>query len=494
MNNGKICVPVCAKTVSEMERLVAIVAAESDVVELRLDCLDAAELGRMSVGNNVERVLTLRPLEQGGFRDVTHEERVNFWTTINYNAGADLEEDIFPTVESRSFSPKIASFHDFSDDIIDVNAVYERLSKTSADVIKIAVRASDLVETIEIWKQLTRARRGGPQFIPIAMGEAGKWTRILGLAHGAFLTYAARESGSEVAPGQITLRDMVDVFRVKELDEHTEVYGIIAGNTSYTMSPYVHNAAFKAAGLNSVFVPLQVSDLDSFIHRMVKADTREVELNFRGFSVTNPHKQSIIPYLDHVDEAAKAIGAVNTVKIIDGKLHGFNTDAGGFIQPLTARLENLKNARVAVVGAGGAARACIYALKVEGCEVTVLARNIDKAKMLATAFGLSAESLANDFTGYDVVVNATPLGTKGENADKTIATADQLKSVKLVYDLVYNPAETRLLHEAKQAGAQILNGFEMFLAQAVHQFDLWTGLAADVEAMSTAARKKLNES
>src|SRR5262249_54836428 len=155
--------------------------------------------------------------------------------------------------------------------------------------------------------------------------------RILGLAHGAYLTYASLESGSETAPGQISAEDMKNVFRVKELDESTDVYGIIAGDTSYTMSPYVHNAAFKAAGVNAVFVPLQVSDLDEFIRRMVRPETREIELNFKGFSVTNPHKQAIVRHLDFLYETARNTGAVNTISIENGKLYGHNTDADGFL-------------------------------------------------------------------------------------------------------------------------------------------------------------------
>src|SRR5262249_46574426 len=155
--------------------------------------------------------------------------------------------------------------------------------------------------------------------IPIAMGESGKWTRILGLAHGAFLTYASLETGKETASGQITVDEMHDVYRAKELDKTTEVFGIIAGNTGYTVSPVMQNAAFKAAELNAVFVPFQVKDLDEFMHRIVKPATREIELNLKGFSITNPHKQSIIPHLDEIDETAKTIGAVNTVKVEDGK-------------------------------------------------------------------------------------------------------------------------------------------------------------------------------
>ena len=264
---------------------------------------------------------------------------------------------------------------------------------------------------------MPNAKGGG--IIPIAMGEAGKWTRILGLAHGAYLTYAALESGNETAPGQISVDELLNVFRVKELDGSTEVYGIIAGDTTYTMSPYLHNAAFKSSGRNAVFVPFQVKDLDEFIRRMVRPETREIDLNFHGFSVTNPHKQAVLQYLDEIDDAANKIGAVNTIKIVDGKLHGFNTDVVGFIEPLKSKLRSLADARVAVIGTGGAARAAMLLLTRSGAAVTISARDADKGRSLAAEFQTDFEKLETGnskletvFTPFDVVVNATPLGTR----------------------------------------------------------------------------------
>jgi shikimate dehydrogenase len=294
---------------------------------------------------------------------------------------------------------------------------------------------------------------------------------------------------------------MIDLYRVKYLNEQTDVYGIIAGDTSYTMSPYIHNAAFRAKGLSAVFVPFQVADLDAFITRMVRPETREVELNFRGFSVTNPHKQTMIKYLDHIDEAASKIGAVNTIKIVDGRLHGFNTDADGFIKPLKNSHSDLTGAKAAVVGAGGAARACICSLLNEGATPTVFARNTKKANELAKSLGVEIKRLetdwsrpATDFSDFDIVVNTTPLGTRGERVNETVATAEQLSGVKLVYDLVYNPTETRLMQEAKRAGAETLGGFDMLIAQAVRQFEMWTEMPAPVKEMSAAAKKRIYDS
>ena len=233
---------------------------------------------------------------------------------------------------------------------------------------------------------------------------------------------------------------------------------------------------------------------------MVTPETREIDLNFQGFSVTNPHKQAVIRHLDEIDEAARKIGAVNTIKIVDGKLHGFNTDAIGFIEPLRSKLGRLADERVAVAGAGGAARAAIYALKKAGADVTIFARNADKGRNLAAEFQSQFQQLETGNSkletvlySFDLVVNATPLGTRGLPQNETIAAAEQLQGVKLVYDLIYNPAETRLIREAKKAGAETLGGFDMLIAQAIEQQKIWTGELPTADVMAAAARKKLDE-
>jgi shikimate dehydrogenase len=228
---------------------------------------------------------------------------------------------------------------------------------------------------------------------------------------------------------------------------------------------------------------------------MVDAETREVDLNFHGFSVTNPHKQAIIPFLDELDETAQAIGAVNTVKIEDGKLYGYNTDAPGFIRPLLDAYGDITDTRVAVFGAGGAARACIYSLKQAGADVTVFARNEQTGKHLAEEFDLTFKKLEalDSLLETGVLINATPLGTVGATENETVAKAEQLTNVKLVYDLIYNPEETRLIREAKTAGCKTLGGLDMLIGQAVRQFEIWTGETPSRETMEAAARKRLSQ-
>ncbi len=510
MNKGKICVSVCAETAEELISQINRAENLADVIEIRFDCLKESDVDSFLRQFDRKKykstfLTTFRPYEQGGKKNLTYSDREQFWIhshIFEFTDWADLEED-FPATTIRSiwgrnaFQKIIKSQHNFIEVPADLSQIYDKLKTEESDILKIVIQTNDITNTIAIWKLLERAKSENQQIIPIAMGESGKWTRILGLAHGAFMTYAALDSGKETAPGQVSARDLIEVYRAKELDETTEVYGILGSNTSVSMSPYIHNEAFKFHKLNSVFVPLQVQNLDELIKRMVKPETREIELNFKGFSVTIPHKQSIIKHLDYIDETAKKIGAVNTVKIVDGKLHGFNTDANGFIEPLLNSYGDLTDAKVAVIGAGGAARACVFALKSHGAKVTIFARDIEKAKNLAKEFDADYDELPianrkSQIANHHILVNTTPLGMKGKAEGETPVLAEQLKGLHLVYDLVYIPFQTQLMNEADAAEVPKIGGLAMLIAQAMQQQKIWTGLDAPMKEMSRAALKKLN--
>lgn len=510
MNDGKICVSVCAETADELIAKIDDAKKLADVIEIRFDCLKREELDNFLPQFPKENfagkfLTTFRAEDQGGKNNLTVEQRNEFWLhshIFESTDWADLEEDI-SIEELRNlrggnvFEKFIKSSHDLQGVPVNLSGIYERLKSTGAEVVKIAVQTQDITDTIPIWKLLKQSESENQEIIPIAMGESGKWTRILGLAHGAFMTYASLDSSNETAPGQVSAQDLIEVYRAKELNEETEIYGILGSNTSVSMSPYIHNEAFKFHKLNAVFVSLQVQNIDEFIRRMVKPSSREIELNFKGFAVTLPHKQAIIRHLDELDASAQAIGAVNTVKIQNGKLYGYNTDAHGFIQPLLNSYGDLKDAEVAVLGAGGAARACVYALKEHGAKVTIFARDISKTKNLAEEFGVELKphntepSALNTYKDFDILVNTTPLGMKGKAESETPATAEQLKGLHLVYDLIYTPFQTPLMTEADKVEVPKIGGLAMLIAQAIEQQRIWTGLDAPLKEMSRAALKRL---
>lgn len=470
----KICVPIC-----ETDLTVQRVVEGADLIELRLDCLESEPDNLSEILENISRpvILTYRPSEQGGHRQLSRDDRKRFWTTqaprgedIWWDVEGDLAQEL-----SADWSRVIVSHHDFNGVPDDLNEIYKRLAATPAQVIKIAVQAHDLVDCIPVFQLLSSARRDGREIIAIAMGNAGIATRVLGPALGAFLTYGALAEDSATAPGQVTARNLRSLYHVENIDVDTMVCGLIGMPVMHSVSPQVHNGWFAQEGLNGVYLPFEVRDLDAFIKRMVHPRTRELSWNLKGLSVTAPHKQAVMEYLDWIDATASQIGAVNTVVIDSERLLGYNTDAAGFIDPILRKFDSLQGRRAAIIGAGGAARAAIWALRQQNAGVTIFARDVNKAQPLAESFDVDCEPLAAaSFGSYDFVVNTTPLGS-GAFIDQSPATAEQLNGSRCVYDMIYNPAETKFLQEGSNAGCDTIGGLEMLVAQAKIQFELWTG-------------------
>ncbi len=497
MQNGNICVSVGAETADELERKVVEAAEIGDMIELRLDYLKPEELEKVWKLPASEKfeITTFRPDNQGGKRALSLTRRKEFWNSGKTTLYGDFEHDLLDEEDVLRTKYVIASYHDFEKTPDNLTQIYDELSSKNPDIVKIAVWANDFTDSVKVWKLLKKAKSDGKELIPIAMGEAGKWTRILGLAHGAPITYGALESASETAPGQISAMELKNVYRVKELNEKTEVYGVLGDRVSHSLSPYMHNALFGQQDKNAVYIPFAINTLEEFINAALQANSREIILNFKGFSVTIPHKQAIIKHLDFIDETAQKIGAVNTVKIVDRKLHGFNTDADGFLVPLKKAFSVLSGAKVAIAGAGGAAKACIYALISEGANVTVFARDTVKAHALSEDFGIEVAKLSNlssHLGAFEILVNTTPLGMRGDLVSESIARAAELKNLKLVYDLVYNPAKTVLIQETEKAGVAAIGGLEMLVAQAAAQQKIWTGQDAPTDLMRKAVTERLN--
>ena len=461
----RVCVPVCEKNLSAFKSACERATEWADIVEFRLDCLEPQHVSAaVSELSSVSRpvILTFRPSEQGGYRDLTREECLAFWQ-INAPRGDavwwDVEGDLVHAL-SPDWSRTIVSHHDFSGVPSDLETIYERLAQSPARVIKIAVQANEITDCIPVFELIDRACSEGREVIAIAMGNAGIAARILGPSRGAFLTYGSLDEDSATAPGQVNARTLRSVYNIDAINDETMVCGLVGQPAMHSVSPHIHNAAFAHEGVNGVYLPFEVSDVESFLKRMVHPLTRELNWNLRGLSITAPHKQTVMECLDWIEPEAKEIGAVNTVVVEKDRLLGYNTDAAGFIDPLRKRMGSLDGKQVAIIGAGGAARAAVWALKREGANVKMFVRDMSKVER-------PCEPLASaSFSEYDLVVNATPVAP---------ATREQLRGVRLVYDLVYNPIETKLLYDAREAGCETLGGLEMLVAQAKIQFELWTG-------------------
>jgi 3-dehydroquinate dehydratase/shikimate dehydrogenase len=467
---ARVCIPLCEPN------LIALQSA--DLIEWRIDCFERELTDLSAFLNNISVpvIVTFRPAEQGGYRKLTREERKAFWRTqaprgegVWWDVEADIAEQVAP-----EWSSTIVSHHDFKGVPNDLDQIYGQLSQTPARVLKLAVQANDVVDCIPVFELIDRARSEGREIIAIAMGNAGIATRILGPSRGSFLTYGALDEESATAPGQVNARSLRSVYHIDTIDEETMICGLVGMPAMHSVSPHMHNAAFMSEGINGVYLPFEVKDVDAFFKRMVHPRTREIDWNLRGLSITAPHKETVMNCIDWIDPDAQAIGAVNTIIVEKDHLRGYNTDTTGFMHPLRGLIDSYEDLEVAVIGAGGAARAAIWALKRYGATVTLFARDPRKAQSLAEFFSIECRQLGSaSFSSFEVVVNATPLGS-GQYVDQTPATRDQLKGTRIAFDMVYNPMETKFLQEARIAGCETVLGLEMLVGQARTQFELWS--------------------
>jgi len=516
---ARVCVPVCVRRADELRPSIERAAEVADIVELRLDCLeesqlDAAlsQLAALLSSTRLPFILTFRPREQGGGHTLSLAGRAAFWRDVpellrgpsgdadlKGRAFADLELDLLESTHASALGrlfdgfDVICSHHDFHRTPSDLSDIFDRMARTPARILKMAVRADSITDCVPVLRLVEQGRRAGREVIAVSMGEAGLLTRVLAPAFGAFLTYGSFDAAQATAPGQLSARELRELYRVHALNPRTLITGLVGSPVGHSLSPHMHNVAFQALGLDGLYLPFEVADVSGFVRRMADPRTRELEWNLRGLSVTAPHKQAVIPHLDSVSPNAARIGAVNTVVVTSDGLEGYNTDADACLVPLEGLVE-LRGARVAVVGAGGAARALLWSLGERGARATVFARDTEKGRTLAAGFGADASSLEGArFDGFDVVVNTTPLGTRGARESETPATLEQLRGARVAYDLVYNPTRTRFLEEARAAGCRTVGGLGMLAAQAAEQFRLWTGREVPYTVMLAAAEAKLSD-
>jgi len=317
--------------------------------------------------------------------------------------------------------------------------------------------------------------------VAVPMGEVGLPGRILALREGSALVYAPVATAT--APGQVGLRELKELYRAHELTQRTRVYGVIGNPIGHSLSPLLHNTGYVAARKDAVFLPFLVEQLREFLKVML-------EFGVAGFSVTLPHKAKILSYLDDCEPLAEEIGAVNTVTMRrDGKLMGSNTDYVGVLRALEGKLK-LKDSRIVIFGAGGAARAAAFAVAKAGAEVLVCARREKAARQLARAVhGDVLRRAALRKEKFDAILNTTPVGMHPHPGSSPLGPAEL--NCSLVMDLIYRPLQTKLLRMAAARRIRTVSGVEMFLAQGIAQWELWMGSRAPEAAMRGAILQAL---
>ncbi|WP_456455656.1 shikimate dehydrogenase [Methanopyrus sp.] len=283
------------------------------------------------------------------------------------------------------------------------------------------------------------------------------------------------------------------------VDAETNVVGLIGHPVEHSMSPAMHNAAFKELGLNYVYLAFDVPP-----ERLEGAVRGAADLGIVGLNVTIPHKEAVMELCDELDRDAELTGAVNTVRFSRGKIEGFNTDGEGFLRALQEETDfDPRGTKSVILGAGGAARAVSFKLATEGADEIVIAnRTVSRAERLAEelrekvgvkarAIGLDGDEIERELQDADLLVDATPVGMYPNENEPPLVTADQMREDLIVNDLVYNPPRTRLLEEAEKAGAVPVSGVGMLVYQGALAFELWTGEKAPVDVMREAVLEHL---
>jgi 3-dehydroquinate dehydratase/shikimate dehydrogenase len=488
----RLCVAVQGATPAELMASAEGVLKDARFLEFRLDLLAKPAAGIaplkdfLSQRRDVQAIATCRRKPNGGNFAGTLAAELEVLQKAA-EAGCqivDLEVESaeqagkaqlarFRAALRGSSTALLISFHDFSR-TRGLDEAAARIRAFEPDYVKVVSTARSLADNLAVLRMIENQSLNA-HVVGIAMGEEGLVSRVLGPREGGAFTFASAGDGAETAPGQASVRTLIDLYRVEQIDQATRIFGVAGNPISHSLSPLMHSTAFRRENVNAIMLPLKVKALADLLTL-----TRELPLS--GVAVTMPLKQEVLPHLANMDPLTARIGACNTLRTgADGKLYGFNTDVAGVIRPLERRMR-LKGSRILVLGAGGAARAAVFGLVEQGAEVFVTNRTHETAVALARK--AHAKSLKQDVLAknrFDAIINTTPCGMAG--VKQAMAIKENELNASLVFDMVYNPLETPLLKLARSRGLAVIGGIEMFVQQGARQFEIWTGKPAPESEM-----------
>lgn len=468
-----ICIVIKGPSLDEVYQQIRKASEYRCLIELRLDYFlsrDYASLKKLRAAFSVPMIFTLRSKLHGGNYSQTEDCRL-----AEIRSLADLKPEYLDLEHTTSHSliddiathhPEIKlilSYHNFLETPKNLDNIYYEMKKVPASFYKVAVTAKNSIEALQLlcWAK----NRSDNTLIPISMGGYGQITRVLGPVVGTPITYASLDDDQQTALGQLTAKILIERFRFPFLNLNTRIYGLIGDPVTQSISDDTHNSLFSTCGLNAIYVKIQLSqsELGNFLHLAKK-------LPFHGLSVTMPLKEVVIQHLDELDPKASDIGAVNTLLFQEEKLMGFNTDGKGALDAIEKKIL-VKNKRIVIIGAGGAAKAIAYEACLRGGIVTIINRSPQKAQQIAKKFQCKTQRLAEmadcERSGYDILINCTP--------NPLPIHPQYILKKSLIMDIKTTPEKISLLHHAKEKECLIINGYEMFVEQALGQFILWFG-------------------
>lgn len=495
-----LCVTVARSrhtaTIAEYE---AVGQQGADLTELRLDYIGRSiDLPRLLKKRHTPVVITCRRHADGGRWSRSETERQMILRSaiasgVDY---VDLEGDIAASIPRYGSTKRIVSMHDFNSTPDDLQEIHSDLAYKDADIVKLATQANSFDDCIRMMKLVKNAK---VPTIGICMGDIGAVTRILSLYLGSPFTYCSMNSERKVAPGIITFKQMQTLYRPKEINDETQLFGVVADPVAHSLSPLIHNTAFASQGLNCRYLPFRIpeEDLRSFVDWCID---REIG----GLSVTIPHKERMMSYIHEVESAARGIGAINTVVFRNVRGIGYNTDYRAAMDCIQEALRTQKTLdtiegrdddlfrgrSVLILGAGGVARAIAYGLKQRGALITITSRTVERAEALA-------KELKTEFIPWSdryamvpgIIVNCSPVGMHPDIDSTPYEIKEQLSAETIVFDTVYNPENTVLVKQARAAGCLTINGLDMFVRQAAYQYKLFTGQEPPVPLMRETVKR-----
>lgn len=502
-NSAMVCAPLMAPSVEQLVHDMLIAKSQgADLVEIRLDAIHNFQPHKdlqLLLRNKPLPVLILyRPVWEGNqFEDDAHKQLEVLrcakelgadYVEVDLKIASDFtkkEKSRWSTgckVITSCFVGNVTSKEDLSQ-------VIACMQSTGADILKIVTNANDITELEKTFHLLSHCQM---PLIAYSVGERGLISQLLGPKFGSVLLYGSLDGYA--VPGLPSLGSLRQAYGVDFMDNDTKVFGLISKPVGHSKGPILHNPTFRHVGFNGIYVPMFVDDLKEFFRVYSSPD-------FAGFSVGIPYKEAVVNFCDEVDPLAESIGAVNTIirRPCDGKLIGYNTDCEASITAIEDGLKvngrtngaaflssSLARKLFVLVGAGGAGRALAFGAKSRGARIVIFDIDFHRAKTLAAA--VSGEALPyENLVSFQpekgaILANATPIGMH-PNKDRIPVPEATLKDYVVVFDAVYTPRKTTLLEDAEAAGAVIVSGVEMFLRQAIGQFNLFTGSKAPEEFM-----------
>jgi 3-dehydroquinate dehydratase/shikimate dehydrogenase len=491
-----ICV-VIGRTRHKMVQIEIQEAAKrgARLIEVRLDFLaKAPDFKRLLEKRPCPLIATVRRPQDGGRWGGNEDDRRMLLrqAIVSGFDWVDLETDVADDIRRFKSVKRIISYHNMREVPADLEKIHETMCDQDPDVVKIAVRAQQPADNLRL---LNLVRKSPRPTVAFGMGDLGTPSRVLGTRYGAPFTYAAFNKERSIAPGIPSFDELRKIYGYEQINATTDVYGVIGDPVGHSLSPLIHNTAFRSLGINAVYLPMRVPRGDLI------AVLREFEkIPVRGYSVTIPHKESAMNIARDQHSEVVWVGAANTLIRGDQGYTAYNTDYQAALDSLMANLPpgvdgsepTLNSRNVLLLGAGGVARAVAHALHRAGALVTITNRTPERALTLKEVVGCRVcDWEARNTITCDLLVNCTSVGMQ-PNVDECPIHPSMLKPGLVVFDTVYTPENTSLIREARSRGCHVITGVDMFVRQAALQFRLFTGREAPHEVMREVVRRAIS--